>query len=158
MYFLPFLRKFPTCDSPKTLKTEGKDSSFPRRLVSRVWSEPLLLLLFSLHLIQHVDVGTVRGGTWQSKVSSAPAFWPEDQRKSPRTQKVPRRYVSCSFVSDSLWPHGLLCPWNSPSKNIGVGCHFLLQEIFLTQELNLGLLHCKQFLYWLSHQGSPHLF
>ena len=35
-------------------------------------------------------------------------------------------------VSDSLWPHGLqptrlLCPWNSPGKNMGVGCHFLLQ-------------------------------
>ena len=34
-----------------------------------------------------------------------------------------------------------------------VGCHFLLQGIFLTQGLNLGLLHCRQFLYHLSHQG-----
>ena len=37
-----------------------------------------------------------------------------------------------------LWPHGLsptrlLCPWNSPGKNIGVDCHFLLQGIFPTQ-------------------------
>ena len=32
-----------------------------------------------------------------------------------------------------------------------VGCHFLLQGIFLTQGLNLGLLHCRQFLYHLSH-------
>ena len=31
-----------------------------------------------------------------------------------------------------------------PSKNTGVGCHFLLQEIFLTQGSNLGLLHCWQ--------------
>ena len=36
-----------------------------------------------------------------------------------------------------------------------MGCHFLLQETFLTQELNLGLLHCRQMLYRLSHQGSP---
>ena len=43
-------------------------------------------------------------------------------------------------------------PWNSPGKNIGVGCHFLLQGIFLTQELNLGLLHCRQTLYRLSHR------
>ena len=45
-----------------------------------------------------------------------------------------------------LQPHGLqhtrlLCPWDFPGKNTGVGCHFLLQGIFLTQGLNLGLLH-----------------
>ena len=37
------------------------------------------------------------------------------------------------------------------------GCHFLLQEIFPTQGLNLGLPHCRQTLYHLSHQGSPDL-
>ena len=51
--------------------------------------------------------------------------------------------------------HQLLCPWNSPGKNIGVGCPALLQGIFLTQGLNPGLLHCRQILYHLSHQGSP---
>ena len=45
--------------------------------------------------------------------------------------------VSHSVVCDSLWPHGpqltrFLCPWNSPSKNTGVGNHFLLQGIFTT--------------------------
>ena len=35
----------------------------------------------------------------------------------------------------------LLCPWNFPGKNTGVGCHFLLQGIFLTQGLNLCFLH-----------------
>ena len=49
----------------------------------------------------------------------------------------------------------LLCPWNSPGKNTGVGSHSLLQRIFLTQGSNLGLLHCRQILYSLSHQGSP---
>ena len=39
-------------------------------------------------------------------------------------------------------------------KNTGVGCHSLLQEIFLTQGLNPGLPHCRQTLYRLSHQGS----
>ena len=39
--------------------------------------------------------------------------------------------------------------------NTGVGCHFLLQGIFLTQGLNPGLLHCRQMLYRLSYQGSP---
>ena len=49
--------------------------------------------------------------------------------------------VSCSVMSDSLWPRGLLCQWNSPGKNTGVGNHSLLQGIFLTQGSNLGLLH-----------------
>ena len=51
--------------------------------------------------------------------------------------------------------HQLLCPWNSPGKNTGVGCHALLQRIFLTQGLNPGLLHCRQILYHPSYQGSP---
>ena len=37
----------------------------------------------------------------------------------------------------------------------GVGCHFLLQRIFLTQGSNLGLLNCRKVLYHLSQQGSP---
>ena len=57
--------------------------------------------------------------------------------------------------SDSLQPHGpqstrLLCPWDSLGKNIGVGCHALLQGIFLIQGSNLcllHLLHCRQILY-----------
>ena len=44
-----------------------------------------------------------------------------------------------------LYPAKLLCPWNSPGKNTGVGCHFPFQGIFPTQGLNLGLLHfCRQ--------------
>ena len=42
----------------------------------------------------------------------------------------------------------------SPGKNTGVGCHFLLQGIFLTQGPNLGLSQCGQTVYLLSHQGS----
>ena len=49
----------------------------------------------------------------------------------------------------------LLCPWDSPGKNTGVGGHALLQGIFLTQGSNLGLLHCRQTLYHLNHQGCP---
>ena len=47
----------------------------------------------------------------------------------------------------------LLHPWDFPGENTGVGCHFLLQGIFLTQGLNSGLLYYKQTLYHLSHQG-----
>ena len=48
-------------------------------------------------------------------------------------------------------------PWDSPSKNTGVGYHFLLQGIFPTQESNPGLLHCRQILYQLSCEGRPHV-
>ena len=39
-------------------------------------------------------------------------------------------------VSNSLWPHGLYCPWNSPGQNTGVDNYSLLQRIFLTQGSN----------------------
>ena len=60
-------------------------------------------------------------------------------------------------MSNFLRPHGLqparlLCPWDSPGKILQarVGCHFLLQRIFLTQGSNPDLLHCRQILYCLS--------
>ena len=64
---------------------------------------------------------------------------------------------SCSVVSNSLRPHRLYSPWNSPGQNTGVGSLSLLQGIFPTQGLNPGLQHCRQILYQLSHQGSPRI-
>ena len=60
---------------------------------------------------------------------------------------------SHSFMSESLQPHGLNSPWNSPGQNTGVGNCSLLQGIFPTQGLNPGLPHCKRILYQLSYQG-----
>ena len=70
---------------------------------------------------------------------------------------------NCSVISNSLWPHGLqcvrlLCPWNSPGKNIGVGYPFPSPRIFPTHGSNPGILHCRQILYHLSCQGSPYVF
>ena len=70
--------------------------------------------------------------------------------------------LSCSVVSDSVRPHGpdparLLCPWNFPGKNTGVGCHFLLHSIFLIQGLNPRLLHWQADSLLLCHLGSPTL-
>ena len=62
---------------------------------------------------------------------------------------------SRSVVSDSLRPHGLYSPWNSPGRNTGVGSLSLLQGIFPTQGSNPGLPHHRQILYQLSHKGSP---
>ena len=66
-----------------------------------------------------------------------------------------RQYCS-TFAT--LWTTAtrLLCSWDSPGKYARVGCHALLQGIFLTQGSNPGLLyllHCRQ-IYHLSHLGS----
>ena len=68
-----------------------------------------------------------------------------------------------------LWPHGLelskfLCPWNFPGKNTGVGCHFLLPGIFLTQGSNPRYLPCRRSsvlqadVSLLSHQRIPFIW
>ena len=60
-------------------------------------------------------------------------------------------------MSNSLWPHGLYSPWNSPGQSTGVGSLSLLQGIFPTQGLNPGLPCCRRILYQLSHKGSPRI-
>ena len=66
---------------------------------------------------------------------------------------------SNSFMSDSFltWTvvHQAPLSMECSGKNTGVGGLFLLQGIFPTQGLSLCLLHCRQILYRLSHQGSP---
>ena len=63
-----------------------------------------------------------------------------------------KKVLYCSVVSNSLSPYGLYSPpgssvhGDSPGKNTGVGCLSLFQGIFPIQELNLGLLHCRQIL------------
>ena len=66
--------------------------------------------------------------------------------------------MSDSLQPHGLWPASLLCPWDSPGKNARVDCHFLLQEIFLTQGSNpclLYLLHWQEDSLPLSLLGSP---
>ena len=63
-----------------------------------------------------------------------------------------------SVVSDSLWPPRLwptrlFSPWDFPGKNTGVGCHFLLQEVFRIQRLNSHLL-CL--LHWQADSSPLH--
>ena len=67
---------------------------------------------------------------------------------------------AASVMSDPLRPHGLkstriLCPWNSPGKNTGVGCHALLWGVFPTQGLNPGLPCCKWILYVWATKEAP---
>ena len=56
-----------------------------------------------------------------------------------------------------LSPATLLGPWYFPGKNTGVGCHFLLQGLFLTQDLNPRPLHCTTYRFSsdsIHHQGA----
>ena len=83
-------------------------------------------------------------------------------------QKALVGYLCCcccccvaSVVSDSVRPHRwqptrLLCPWDSPCKNTGVGCHFLLQ-LFWSTSLQLGTIRCSRLtldIYCLRHRVS----
>ena len=61
-------------------------------------------------------------------------------------------------ATHALLPTRLLRPWDFPGKGTGVGCHFLLQGIFPTQGSNLGLPHCRQTLYRLSHHKTGFSF
>ena len=76
----------------------------------------------------------------------------------PSFQQHETESESCSVMSDSLQPHGLYSPWNSPGQNTGVVSLSLLQGIFPTQGSNPGLLHFKWILYQLSHKGSPRIW
>ena len=66
-------------------------------------------------------------------------------------------------MSNSVQPHGLwstrlLCPWNSLGKITGVGCHALLQRIFLTQELNPRLLYLLHWQVGSLLPGKVHIY
>ena len=52
-------------------------------------------------------------------------------------------------------PPGSSVHGDTPGKNTGVGWHAIFQGIFPTWGSNLGLPHCRQILYPLSHKGSP---
>ena len=67
---------------------------------------------------------------------------------------VAQSYLTLCYPMDYSLPDPSVLG-DSPGKNTGVGCHALLQGIFSTQGSNPGLLHCRQILYHLSHQGNP---
>ena len=89
------------------------------------------------------------------------SFWHKVVPYIPETMKsetvVKQWKQSCLTLCDPMDCSlaTLLHPWDSAGKNTGVGCHALLQGILPTQGSKPGLLHWKQILYHLSHQGSP---
>ena len=102
------------------------------------------------------DIHKIRGAVWWEKLGQCL----EIRVNSCVPLSLPACLLSRSVVYDSLRPHGLqptrlLCPQDLPGKNTGVGCHFLLQGIFLTQGSNPGLLNRRQTLP--SEPGKPPL-
>ena len=96
-------------------------------------------------------------GAWQATIHGVTKSQPQlsNFQKAMKTLCVRHSVMSHSSGPHGLWPTRLLCPWVSPGKNTAVGCHSLLQGIFLTQGSNLGLPHYRQILYHLSHLASP---
>ena len=78
-------------------------------------------------------------------MSRGPIAWGKAQTSHAKDRIIVPCVWMCSVMYDSLQPHELqlsrlLCPQDIPGKSTRVGCHFLLQVIFLTQGTNLCLL------------------
>ena len=80
-------------------------------------------------------------GQWSQEPSLAGAVkFPQKPRELQLVSSVAEPCPTLR-LPHGLQPSRLLCPWDSPGKCTGVGCHALLQRIFLTQGSNPGLLH-----------------
>ena len=92
--------------------------------------------------------------TIQSMEFSRPEYWSGWPFPSPGDLPNPGiKPRSATLQTDSL-----LTKLPGKLKNTGVGSLSLLQGIFLTQESNQDLLHCRQILYQPSYQGSPYSY
>ena len=100
------------------------------------------------------------GGRQRGRVNPGRSF----REHSGAHALMPIKMTSCCLVAQSCpnlcdsmdySPARLLCPWDSRGKNPAVGCHALLQGLFLTQEQNPSLLHWQADSLSPSHLGSP---
>ena len=99
------------------------------------------------------EIGTCLHCWWESKLVRS--LWTIGWRVLKKLKtKLLWKWRRLVFATP-LQPSRPLHPWGFPSKNTGVGCHFLLEGIYPTHGLNSGLPHCGQTLYPLSHQGIP---
>ena len=114
--------------------------------------------IVDLHKAQIHHLSVFYGKTWIKLYQNKEGIGERDRRITEMLSVGPL-YIRAHAWQEMLllkqFPARLLCPWDSPGKNTGVGCHFLLQGIFPTQGLNLGLLHCRQILDQLSYDRRP---
>ena len=112
---------------------------------------------FQVRILNWVAISSFKRSSWPRDWTVCLLHWQEDSLALSHlgSPLCTHHSESCSVMSDSLWPHGLYSPWNSPGQNTGVGSRSLLQGIFPTKGSNPDLPHCRQILYQLSHKGSP---
>ena len=79
------------------------------------------------------------------------------ESRSSTEMKVPLIQACHLSVTPGLQPARLLCPWDSPGKNTGVGCHAFLPGTFPTQDRTWVPHTIRQILYLLSHQSIKEL-
>ena len=126
---------------------------------SVVQSNPLILcclLLFLLSVFPSIGVFSNESAL----CIRLPKYWNCSFSISPSNEYsglITVESESRSVMSNSLCPHGLHSPWNSPGQNTGVGSFSLLEGIVPTQGSNPGLLHYRWILYQLSRKGSPRI-
>ena len=145
----------------KTYTRQQRQSDYKSVLTSTSWSVLCWKLVPSLQLIFPSWVSVPR--FLKGAFSSVPhGVIVENAKDDPG--KVPDTVLCLvTQLCPTLWPQGLqptrrLCPRDSPGKNIGSGCHAVLQAIFSTQGLNPDPLYCRWILYCLNHQGTPKVF
>ena len=106
------------------------------------WSQPPCLRVTLLSHGARLLLDVLRWASWGSVLPLAPLPCGGLIAKLCPTFETPWTVAYQSPLSMGFFP----------GKNTGVNCHFLLQGIFPTQELNPGLLCCRQILYLLSYQ------
>ena len=128
----------------------------------------------SLHTSNAGDTSSIPGqgtklphGTWKVKVKVAQSCLTlqlHDYTVHGILQARILEWVAFPFSRGSFEPRSptlqvdsLPAELQGKPKSTGVGSLSLLQQIFATQELNWGLLHCRRILYQLSYQGTCHM-
>ena len=129
-----------------------------------MWWDHLITLLLSALLASACYNEQLR------KLKISHVLGPRGEKSKDKASWLGVRFISCiqrnaQSCPALLWPHGLyptqlLCPWDSPGKNTGLGFHFLLQGIFQAQGSNLHFLSlpcCRQILYhWATGEAPFH--
>ena len=147
---------------PYLLPSAWAISLSPEGFLPQVLAESpkaLSSLGFSLKPWRTVRPGNAGGYMlpWPMSDKSLLPFWSSAERCL--LHRVSEWVKSLSHVLLFATPWAVACtsllrPWDFLGESTGVGCHFLFQGIFPNQGSDPGLLHCRQTLYRLSHQGS----
>ena len=127
------------------------------------WASPVAQLVKNPPAMWETWVGKI---PWRRERLPTPVFWPGEFRGlSPSGCRVRHNWVTFTFTILSLqllsgvWLcdlTGLLCPWNFPGKNSGVGCPFLLGGSSRPRDWTL-LLHWPAGSLPQSHLGNPQI-